>query len=76
MKNTYLRLNKSACNKLLELLDNVPDKQRDVVWHQLYPDVKAIHDIWEQIDLRNEHMVKIKKYALAKTGAKVKGKAK
>lgn len=75
MKNTYLRLNKAHCSKLLELLENVPAGKRDVVWHQLYPDVKAIHDIWGQIDLRNEHMAKIKRYNAIKGGAKVKRKA-
>lgn len=74
MKNTSLRLSKARCNKILKLLNDAPSTERDATWQQLYSDIKAINDIWEQIDLRNEHAAKIKKYNSVKIGTKVKKK--
>lgn len=76
MKNTSLRLSQARCTRLLELMEDTPPAKRDVVWNQLYSDIKSINDIWGQIDLRNEHAAKIKRYSSLKIGAKVKEKAK
>lgn len=76
MKNTNIKLNKAKCEKLKDLLESVDSKNRDVVWNQLYQEVKAVNDIWNQIDLRNEHMTKIRKINPLKNKTKIKMESK
>ena len=60
MKDTYLKLTKATSSKLLEILNDVPEHHRDVKWRELFNDVKNVCDIWNNIDLRNYHMAKIR----------------
>lgn len=54
MNNTSLQLTNSTSQLILKLLENVLMKDRDVVWNQVYRDVKRASDIWTKIDKENK----------------------
>jgi hypothetical protein len=54
MKNTQLNLTDATSDRLLLILNNVSAKDRDVIWGQLYRDVKKAKDIWVYISKKNQ----------------------
>jgi len=63
MKNTSILLNDASATKLLDILNSVPEKERDPVWRQLHNDVKRTVDIWRNIDQRAQHAKAIQAHA-------------
>ena len=72
MKNTRLNLTQAGANKVLEALEAVPHNKRDNAWILVHSDVKKIIEIWNNIDVRKDHMVKIARQAKTSLGTKVR----
>jgi hypothetical protein len=66
MKNTYLKLNKNTSDRLLKILEQVSDKEKDTVWRDLHNEVNKICSIWYNIDIRSIHLSKIHAQAQVK----------
>lgn len=60
MKNTWLKLTKIKCDKLIEALDNIPMSKRDPTYNQLLLEIKQINDIWSHINVKAIHRSKVK----------------
>jgi hypothetical protein len=54
MINTSLQLTDSTSKYIMKLLDGVAMKDRNMVWNQIYRDVKRSNDIWSKIDRENK----------------------
>jgi hypothetical protein len=71
MKNTQLNLTQAGATKLLKVLEAVPQNERDTTWMLVHADIKKIVEIWNNIDVRKEHMVKISRQAKTNTGSRI-----
>lgn len=58
MNNTHMKLSNASAKKLLDLLNDVPLNKRDSMWQQLFNDIKKIHDIWNNINIKRSYIQK------------------
>lgn len=60
MRNTWLKLTDTRCQKLIDALESTPMSKRDSTYNQLIAEIKQIRDVWKHINIKTIHRSKVK----------------